>query len=86
MLINDLVFTVGSLAFLIALFPSLLSKNKPETKTSAITSVVLYSFTVNYIFLGLYFSAVVVFMTATAWAVLYFQVKQRNKIASNFST
>lgn len=86
MLINDLIFTIGSLAFLFALLPSLLYENKPETKTSAITATVLYSFMLNYIALGLYMSAVVVFFTAIGWTILYFQVKRRNKNASDFST
>ena len=86
-MINDLVFTIGSLVFLLALVPSIATDNKPNTKTSITTSIVLYAFTLNYISLNLYLSAVVGFMTATAWLVLYLQVKRKKKISeSNFST
>lgn len=86
MIINDLVFTIGSAAFLIALIPSLITDHKPEKTTSALTASVLYLFTLNYLSMGLYFSAAIGFLTATAWLILYFQAKKAEKIESNFST
>jgi hypothetical protein len=86
MAINDLIFALGTIVFLLALIPSLITKNKPNKKTSIITSLVLYVFTFNYISLAMYFSAAVGFVTATAWLVLYFQSRKVNKIESHFST
>jgi len=86
MLANDLIFTFGSIVFLVALIPSLVSENKPDKKTSFITSFVLCVFSLNYISIGLYFSSVVSFIGAIAWLVLYIQKKKGNKIASDFST
>jgi hypothetical protein len=86
MLINDLVFTIGSIVFLIALIPSLTSENKPDKTTSAITSSVLFLFTLNYLSIGLYISAFVGFITAFAWLILYRQANKKEKNESIFST
>lgn len=86
-MINDLIFTVGSLVFFIALLPSIFSDNKPDKKTSITTAAILYLFCLNYLWLDLYFSAVVGFITASGWLTLYIQVKRKKKInASGFST
>lgn len=85
-MINDLIFTAGSIAFLVALIPSLISDDKPAKKTSLITSIVLYAFTFNYISLGLYISSIVGFATASCWLALYIQVSRRGKSESTFST
>jgi hypothetical protein len=87
MFVNDLVFTLGSMAFLIALIPSITTEHKPDKATSLMTSSVLYLFTLNYLSMELYFSAIVGFATASAWLILYFQVRKADKkIESNFST
>jgi hypothetical protein len=86
-MINDLIFTAGSFVFLIALMPSIFTENKPNTKTSLTTSIILFVFTYNYIDLNLYFSAAVGFLTGVAWLVLYFQARRIKRInESNFST
>lgn len=84
-MINDLVFTIGSFIFLLALIPSLRSKDKPNKKTSILTALVLYAFTINYISLGLYMSSVVGFATASCWLALYIQVRIRERNESIFS-
>jgi hypothetical protein len=85
-MINDLIFTTGSIIFLFALVPSILSKDKPAKKTSIMTSLVLFAFTFNYISLGLYISSVLGFITGVCWFILYIQVVKREKNESNFST
>jgi hypothetical protein len=70
---QDMVFTVGSLVFIIALLPSVFSKNKPDIRTSTGTAVILTVFAATYYSLGLYFSAVVTALTAIVWAFLAWQ-------------
>lgn len=70
---QDFVILIGSLVFLIALLPSIFSKNKPDKLTSISTAIVLYVYFGTYITLDLYFSSTVVLATATAWLVLFFQ-------------
>lgn len=70
---QDIVFTVGSLVFIIALLPSVFSENKPDIKTSALTTVILSVFALTYFSLHLYFSSIVTFATALVWGFLAWQ-------------
>jgi hypothetical protein len=70
---QDLVFTVGSLVFTVALWPSIRSKHKPALHTSVLTAFVLFLFAITYLSLSLYFSAATTLLTASAWAILAVQ-------------
>jgi hypothetical protein len=73
MSVQDLILTVGSVIFLIALLPMLKAKEKPVLKTSVTTGVVLCIFSATYVSLELYFSAVTTLLTGFIWLALAFQ-------------
>ncbi len=70
---QDLIFTVGSIIFAIALLPSILGPHKPALASSAMTGTVLYIFSATYITLDLIFSAFAVLTTALMWTILAVQ-------------
>ena len=70
---QDIVFTVGSFIFTIALIPAIKSKDKPPIKTSLTTSLVLFAFVVCYVSLGFYVSAISGGLTAICWFILFLQ-------------
>lgn len=70
---QDIVFTIGSLAFTAALWPSIRSKDKPALHTSLMTAGVLFIFAITYLSLSLYFSTIATVLTAIAWAILAIQ-------------
>jgi len=74
---QDFVLTIGSIIFIIALIPSVLSKDKPALFTSIITSSVLIVMAIVYFSLSLYFTAVTTFITGILWGVLAFQKIQK---------
>ncbi|MDO8583168.1 MAG: hypothetical protein Q7R51_01420 [bacterium] len=73
MLWQDWVLTLGSSIFIIALLPSVLSKNKPALSTSLMTGAVLIVFAIVYLTLFLWISAVTTFLTGGLWFVLAIQ-------------
>jgi len=73
MLWQDWIITLGSLVFVIALFPSVLSKDKPALSTSLMTGTVLVIFALTYLTLSLWTSAVTTFLTGALWFVLAIQ-------------
>jgi hypothetical protein len=75
-MIQDLIFSLGGIIFMVALIPSLVSENKPNYKTSILTSIVLYTFSITYISLDLTYSSIVSFITATLWLILFYQSRQ----------
>lgn len=70
---QDIVLGAGSLIFVIALLPSVLSKNKPSIWTSATTGAVLTVFAGTYASLSLWYAAVTTLLAALLWGVLVFQ-------------
>jgi hypothetical protein len=76
---QDVAITAGTIVLLIALLPSVLSKNKPAVSTSLMTGTVLVVFTVVYISLGLWFSAITTGITSILWYVLAMQMLLRKK-------
>lgn len=77
---QELVLAVGSLFFTIALVPSIISKDKPALASSTITAMVLFSFAVVYLTLGLWFAAFSVTTTAIAWTILAVQKRKLNSL------
>lgn len=57
---QDLVLTIGSLIFVIALIPSVKGRDKPTFWTSALTGSVLVTFVIVYATLDLWFAAGVI--------------------------
>jgi hypothetical protein len=72
---QDLIFSTGSLVFIMALFPSILQAwdQKPAVSTSLLTGGVLFVFGATYVTLDLPLAAITTFITAILWSVLAFQ-------------
>jgi len=64
---QDIVLTVGSIILLLALFPSLLSKQKPAITTSLLTGAVLLVYAIVYASLSLWFSVLATSITGLLW-------------------
>jgi hypothetical protein len=82
---QDYIIGIGAFIFVIALIPSIIGPNKPDIKTAIPTSIVLYSFVVSYISMGLWLAATTTAGTAIEWTILSVQQiiklrKRRNKI------
>ena len=75
---QDIILTGGSIVFLLALFPTLLSKDKPAIATSVMTGGVLLVYAVVYASLSLWFSVIATAATGLLWFILAVQkVKQK---------
>ena len=70
---QDIILTAGSIVFILALVPSIRSKDKPALLTSSMTAFVLYVFACTYISLGLWLTASVTALTAAMWTALAVQ-------------
>ncbi len=77
---QDVVFTVGSLIFSVALVPSVLSKDKPALSTSLSTGVVLAVYAFTFTTLNLWFSTISVSITCIMWLTLAFQKYKQIKV------
>ncbi len=77
---QDIVLTLGSIVFIIALLPSVLSKNKPAVSTSLSTGIVLAIFAGVYVSLALWFTATTTGVTSAVWLVLAFQKYRESNI------
>ena len=64
---QDIVLSVGSWIFIIALFPSLLGKDKPPVSTSFLTGGILLIYALTYITLHLWLSIASTGILALAW-------------------
>lgn len=73
MIWQDIVLTICQLTFVVALFPTIFSKDKPSFSTSLINTIVLLIVGVVNITLQLYGFAVSVFILAIAWGTLAVQ-------------
>lgn len=70
---QDVVLTIGSLIFALALIPSVRSADKPAPLTSASTAAVLYVFAGVDLTLDLVFTAITTAITAALWTTLLIQ-------------
>jgi len=70
---QDIVLSVGSWIFTIALIPSVLSKDKPALSSSVMTASVLTIYVVVYITLSLSMSAASTALVAAMWYTLAIQ-------------
>lgn len=74
---QDVIFTLGSIGFSVALLPSVLGAEKPDVRTSAMTGSILAAFVVPYVSLSLWFSAASTAVLASLWMLLVAQrIKQ----------
>lgn len=76
---QDIVLTGGNIFFIIALFPSILSKNKPALATSLLTGGTLLVFTFTFFTLSLWFTTVATLTSCLMWFTLAFQVARSKK-------
>jgi hypothetical protein len=75
MFLQDIILTSGSVILLLALFPTLLAKEKPAPTTSLLTFSVLAVFSLVYLSLSLNFAATSAALTSACWFVLFLQAK-----------
>lgn len=75
---QDLVFTLGSLFFIVALVHSVRSEDKPPVGTSVITGFWLGVFSAVYATLGLPLAATTSAISAVLWGVLAVQKINRD--------
>lgn len=73
MIWQDWVLTAGSIAFIIALAPSVLSKDKPALTTSLLTGTVLAIYAIVYATLSLWLATITVAITSLTWFILAYQ-------------
>lgn len=76
---QDWVLTAGAIAFIVALAPSVLSKDKPALTTSLLTGTVLAIYTIVYVTLSLWLSAITLAITSLTWFILAYQKYAMNK-------
>jgi threonine/homoserine/homoserine lactone efflux protein len=70
---QDLVLTVGTFIFILALLPSILSKDKPALSSSLITGAVLVIFVLTYLSLSFWLTAFAVALNSLTWLTLAYQ-------------
>lgn len=73
MIWQDIVLGGAQLFFAIALFPSILSQDKPAFATSLMNSVMLFVICYVNFTLALYGASLGLFIVATLWAILAIQ-------------
>ena len=78
---QDIVLSVGSWIFIIALVPSLVGKDKPPVSTSFLTGIILLVYVGTYSTLHLWLSMASTGLLGVAWLVLGFQKIRSEKIA-----
>jgi len=76
---QDIVFSVGSWIFIIALLPSLFGKDKPPISTSLLTGSVLLIYALTYVSLDFWLSVASTGLLAIAWLTLGIQKFLANK-------
>lgn len=87
MSIQDIIFSVGSVIFILALIPSIRSAAKPALASSLMTGSILAVFAITYLTFShpLYFAAATTAGTALCWYILAWQ-KWHSKADINFVT
>ncbi len=75
---QDVVLTIGQVIFIVALFPSVFSKDKPALQTSIVSSAAAFSIAIVYVTLSIPFAASSAALNGALWFVLAVQ-KWRTK-------
>ena len=76
---QDWVFSLGQLVLLIALLPSIFSKDKPAIATSLIYGTVAAVFIFTYASLGLWTSSMAAILITSGWLTLVVQKAMVNR-------
>lgn len=76
---QDVLLSVGQFVFVVALFPSVFSEDKPALSTSLTTGVVLIVFAFTYSTLRLWSGAVFAILVGVMWFILAVQKYFKNK-------
>lgn len=79
MIWQDIVISIASWAGTAALIPSLLSEDKPALWSCILTTMIVTTFGICYLTLGLWSAAASSGLLALAWATLGFQKWRRNR-------
>lgn len=70
---QETVLAVGQIIFIVALLPSIFSKDKPEIWTCVMTGLVALSISITYLTLNIPFAAISAFFNFVAWSILAVQ-------------
>lgn len=70
---QSIVLALGQILFIVALLPSILTKDKPEIWTSVLTGTVALSIAVTYLTLHIELASAMAFLNFVAWGVLAIQ-------------
>lgn len=70
---QEIVLAVGQVVFIVALLPSIFSKDKPQIWTSILTGTVALSISITYATLSLKAAAISTFLNFVAWSILAIQ-------------
>jgi|TARA_Y100000310_G_C20688341_1_gene820570 hypothetical protein len=75
---QDIVISIVSILLAYAIMPQIYQgfkhkKGLINTQTSLITSLGMYVISIVYFTLNLYFSSIILFISGTLWATLFFQ-------------
>lgn len=76
---QEIVLALGQILFLIALIPSIVTKDKPEIWTSVMTGAVALSISITYLTLHIKLAAVMAFLNFVAWGILAIQKLRQPK-------
>ena len=77
---QDWVLATGAIAFIVALVPSVLSKDKPALTTSLLTGTVLAIYAIVYVTLSLWLTTITVAITSLTWFILAYQKYTMKKL------
>lgn len=78
---QDIVLSIGSWIFAIALIPSVLSKDKPALSSSLMTGSVLGVYAITYVSLSLWVAAASTVLVAGVWFTLAVQKYRADRSA-----
>lgn len=70
---QDYIFAIGSICFIIALIPTIRSQDKPPLFTSWLTATILTIFSITYLSLDLKYAATTTAITALCWWIIFWQ-------------
>ena len=70
---QDIVLSVGSWVFAIALIPSVIGKDKPALATSLSTGIILLVYAAGYVTRWLWSASISTFLVAAMWLTLAVQ-------------
>lgn len=70
---QDFVLFAAQAVFVVALFPSIFSKDKPHLVTCALTAGPMGLITTSFFTLGLYFGGVLAAVLTVMWSILLWQ-------------